>query len=99
MLRWPLTPTLSPHAGRGRRKKRRGYRTRGAVTLATSSLRYAYFAPGLSVCGVAGRAGAAPVVVPASLLALLLLVLGVTSRMPGGAAGLAGWVCAVRAPW
>ena len=28
-----------------------------------------------------------------------LLALGVTSRMPGGAAGLAGWVCAVRELW
>jgi hypothetical protein len=43
--------------------------------------------------GVAGRAGAAPVVVPGWAFER-----GVTSRMPGGAAGgLAGWVCAVCA--
>src|SRR5262245_46110944 len=39
---------------------------------------------------VAGRLVAAPVVVPG-----WLLLRGVTSRMPGGAAGLAGVVCAV----
>ena len=39
---------------------------------------------------VAGRLVAAPVVVPG-----WLLLRGVTSRMPGGAAGLAGCVCAV----
>src|SRR5258707_14562650 len=38
----------------------------------------------------AGLAGAAPVVMPGRVLDL-----GVTSRMPGGAAGLAGCVCAV----
>ena len=38
--------------------------------------------------GVCGRAGAAPVVIPWSVLAR-----GVTSRMPGGAAG--GEVCVV----
>ena len=58
-----------------------------------------YFAAGAPAGGVAvvfvfglagavGRAAAAPVVVPGSVLAF-----GVTSRMPGGAAG--GWVCAV----
>ena len=40
------------------------------------------------LAGAAGRAGAAPVVVPGSVLAF-----GVTSRMPGGAAG--GWICVV----
>src|ERR1700712_1871345 len=40
--------------------------------------------------GADGRDGAAPVVMPDSLL-----VFGVTSRMPGGAAGVAGCVCAV----
>ena len=39
---------------------------------------------------VDGRLVAAPVVVPG-----WLLLRGVTSRMPGGAAGLAGCVCAV----
>ena len=44
----------------------------------------------MSVLGEAGdgRAGAAPVVVPGWLLPR-----GVTSRMPGGAVGLAGCVC------
>jgi hypothetical protein len=40
--------------------------------------------------GGVGRLVAAPVVVPLSVLAR-----GVTSRMPGGAAGLAGVVCAL----
>src|SRR4030081_1284115 len=47
----------------------------------------------MSVLGGAGGVGrlvAAPVVVPG-----WLLLRGVTSRMPGGAAGLAGCVCAV----
>ena len=44
----------------------------------------------LDGAGGVGRVGAAPVVVPVSVLAR-----GVTSRMPGGAAGLAGVVCAV----
>jgi hypothetical protein len=42
------------------------------------------------LAGGVGRLGAAPVVVPLSVLAR-----GVTSRMPGGAAGFAGVVCAV----
>jgi len=44
----------------------------------------------LAGAGGVGRLVAAPVVVPLSVLAR-----GVTSRMPGGAAGLAGFVCAV----
>ena len=49
------------------------------------------FMSGLAgAAGVAGRAGAAPMVVPESVLAF-----GVTSRMPEGAAGVAGCVCAV----
>ena len=46
---------------------------------------------GLS-CGGVGGVVAAPVVMPGSVL-----LRGVTSRIPGGAAGLAGWVCAVWA--
>ena len=41
-------------------------------------------------CGGDGFAGAAPVVVPGSVLGF-----GVTSRMPGGACGAAGWLCAM----
>ena len=44
----------------------------------------------VGAAGVDGRDGAAPVVVPGSLL-----IRGVTSRTPGGAAGVAGLVCAV----
>ena len=44
----------------------------------------------LDGAGGVGRLVAAPVVVP-----VLVLARGVTSRMPGGAAGLAGVVCAV----
>ncbi len=44
----------------------------------------------LAGAGGVGRLGAAPVVVPLSVLAR-----GVTSRMPGGADGLVGLVCAV----
>ena len=43
---------------------------------------------GAEAGGICGRAGAAPVVIPGSVLAR-----GVTSRMPGGAAG--GEICDV----
>ena len=45
------------------------------------------------VVGGVGRPVAAPVVVP-GLLLRESVVLGVTSRMPGGVLGDAGWVCA-----
>jgi hypothetical protein len=47
-----------------------------------------FISAGAVAGGIGGRAGAAPVVIPWSLLAR-----GVTSRMPGGAAGGAGRVC------
>ena len=74
----------------------------GPLRVVSNADRYCLLAGGLSAGGVVlfmsvldgaggvGRLGAAPVVVPLSVL-----VRGVTSRMPGGAAGVAGFVCAV----
>jgi hypothetical protein len=62
---------------------------KGPLRVVSGDDRYCLLAGALSA-GAAGRLVAAPVVVPG-----WLLLRGVTSRMPGGAAGLAGCVCAV----
>src|SRR6185437_15580964 len=61
---------------------RRGYLLAGGAAGAGLAVWLASWPVGAADGGVAGRAGAAPVVTPAPVLAC-----GVTSRMPGGAAG------------
>ena len=61
---------------------RRGYLLAGGAAVVGLLLWLASWPVGAADGGVAGRAGAAPVVTPAPVLAR-----GVTSRMPGGAAG------------
>src|SRR5258705_9339646 len=81
-------PTLSPQAGRGRNDqalKAKTQRANNARCVCGSVLLSRY-----CLSAGAGLAGAAPVVMPGRVLDF-----GVTSRMPGGAAGLAGCGCAV----
>jgi hypothetical protein len=68
------------------------YLLAGALSVGGLAERFMSWPAGAEAGGVAGRVGAAPVVMPRSELPR-----GVTSRMPGGAAGdVDGWVfCAV----